>query len=117
MQGWRSCFWCSARSAGFPSPPLVWGRGARSFWMLAVQAIASAWYAQAAWSLWLAPLALAGAYYIVPKVAGRVLPTYESAPLGFWTLIFVGAWTGGRSLIGGPVPAWIPTMAIVSGML
>ena len=52
-----------------------------------VQAIAAGWYAQGAWSLWLAPLALTGAYYIVPKVAGRVLPTYESAPLGFWTLI------------------------------
>ena len=48
-----------------------------------VQAIAAGWYAQGVWTLWLAPLALAGAYYIVPKIAGRVLPTYESAPLGF----------------------------------
>ena len=79
-----------------------------------VQAIAAGWYAQGVWTLWLAPLALAGAYYIVPKVAGRVLPTYEAAPLGFWTLIFVGAWTGGRHLIGGPVPAWVPTMAVVA---
>ncbi|MGH7946142.1 MAG: cbb3-type cytochrome c oxidase subunit I, partial [Opitutaceae bacterium] len=83
----------------------------------AVQAIAAGWYAQGVWTLWLAPLALAGAYYIVPKVAGRVLPTYESAPLGFWTLIFVGAWTGGRHLVGGPVPAWIPTMAVVASAL
>ena len=79
-----------------------------------VQAIAAGWFAQGAWTLWLAPLALAGAYYVTPKVAGRVLPTYESAPLGFWTLIFMGAWTGGRHLIGGPVPAWIPTMAVVA---
>jgi cytochrome c oxidase cbb3-type subunit 1 len=78
------------------------------------QAIAASWYAQSVWSLWLAPLALAGAYYIVPKVAGRVLPTYESAPLGFWTLIFVGSWTGGRHLVGGPVPVWVPTMAVVT---
>jgi cytochrome c oxidase cbb3-type subunit 1 len=79
-----------------------------------VQAIAAGWYAQGVWTLWLAPFALAAAYYIVPKVAGRVLPTYESAPLGFWTLIFIGAWTGGRHLIGGPVPAWIATMAVVA---
>lgn len=79
-----------------------------------VQAIAAGWYAQGVWTLWLAPLALAAAYYIVPKVAGRVLPTYESAPLGFWTLILIGAWTGGRHLIGGPAPAWIPTVAVVS---
>jgi cytochrome c oxidase cbb3-type subunit 1 len=81
------------------------------------QAVAAGWYAQGAWTLWLAPLALAGAYYIVPKTAGRVLPAYEEAPLAFWTLIFVGAWTGGRHLIGGPVPAWIPTMATVSSVL
>jgi cytochrome c oxidase cbb3-type subunit 1 len=78
------------------------------------QTIAASWYAQGAWSLWLAPLALASAYYIVPKIAGRVLPTYESAPLGFWTLIFVGAWTGGRHLVGGPTPAWVATMAVVT---
>ncbi len=82
------------------------------------QAVAAGWYAQGAWTLWLAPLALAGAYYILPKITGRVVPTYESAPLGFWTLIFAGAWTGGRHLIGGPVPAWVPTMAVVaSGLL
>jgi cytochrome c oxidase cbb3-type subunit 1 len=83
-----------------------------------VQAIAAGWYAQGVWTLWLAPLALTGAYYIIPKVSGRVLPAYESAPLGFWTLIFAGAWTGGRQLIGGPVPAWISTIAVVaSGLL
>lgn len=78
------------------------------------QAVAAAWYAQSAWAIWLSPLALAIAYYIVPKATGRVLPTYESAPLGFWTLIFVGSWTGGRHLIGGPVPAWVGTMAVVA---
>jgi cytochrome c oxidase cbb3-type subunit 1 len=79
-----------------------------------VQAITAGWFAQGAWALWLAPLALGGAYYIVPKVTGRVLPTYSFAPLGFWLLILAGAWAGGRHLIGGPVPAWIPTMAVVA---
>jgi cytochrome c oxidase cbb3-type subunit 1 len=78
-----------------------------------VQSIGAAWYAQGVLSLWLFPLALAGAYYVVPKVDGRALPSYESAPLSFWTLIVFGTWTGGRHLIGGPVPAWIPTMAVV----
>jgi len=79
-----------------------------------VQTIAAAWYAQGVWSLWLAPLALAVAYYVAPKVTGKVLPAYESAPLAFWTLIFLGAWTGGRHLIGGPVPAWIGTLSLVA---
>lgn len=82
-----------------------------------VQSIGASWYAQAAWTLWLAPLALAGAYYIVPKVSGRVVPNYEFSPLGFWVLVFVGAWTGGRHLIGGPVPAWIATMAVVASII
>lgn len=82
-----------------------------------VQAIGANWFAQGVWTLWLAPFALAGAYYIVPKVVGRALPSYESAPLAFWTLLFVGSWTGGRHLIGGPVPAWVATMAVVSASL
>jgi cytochrome c oxidase cbb3-type subunit 1 len=54
------------------------------------------------------------AYYVVPKVTGKVLPSYEFASLGFWCLIFVGGLTGGRHLLGGPVPAWIPSVAVVS---
>jgi cytochrome c oxidase cbb3-type subunit 1 len=82
-----------------------------------VQSIGASWFAQGVVSLWLVPLALAGAYYVVPKVAGRALPGYEAAPLGFWTLILVGSWTGGRHLIGGPVPAWVPTVAVVGAVL
>ncbi len=79
-----------------------------------VQAIGAGWFAQGAWTLWLAPLALSGAYYIVPKISGRSLPSYDFAALGFWTLVLLGAWSGGRHLIGGPVPAWITTMAIAT---
>jgi cytochrome c oxidase cbb3-type subunit 1 len=79
-----------------------------------LQAVVAGWYAQGIWTLWLAPLALAAAYYVVPKATGKVLPSYDFAPLGFWTLLFIGGWTGGRHLIGGPVPAWISTIAIVA---
>ena len=79
-----------------------------------LQAVAAGWYAQGAWTLWLAPLALSAAYYIVPKVTGRALPSYEFAPHAFWCLLVLGAFTGGRHLVGGPVPAWIASVAIVS---
>ncbi len=82
-----------------------------------VQSIAAGWYAQGVWTLWLAPLALAAAYYVIPKVSGRLLPSYEFATLGFWSLVFIGPWTGGRHLIGGPVPAWIGTMGVVASAL
>jgi cytochrome c oxidase cbb3-type subunit 1 len=81
------------------------------------QAVGGSWYAQGAWTMWLAPLALASAYYIIPKVTGKVIPNYDFAQLGFWVLIFAGAWTGGRRLIGGPVPAWLATIAVVAGVV
>jgi cytochrome c oxidase cbb3-type subunit 1 len=79
-----------------------------------LQAIAAGWFAQSLWTLWVAPLALAAAYYLVPKITGRIIPSYDFAALGFWTLLVVGGWTGGRHLIGGPVPVWVSTIAIVS---
>jgi cytochrome c oxidase cbb3-type subunit 1 len=82
-----------------------------------LQAVAGGWFSQGVWTLWLAPLALAPAYYVVPKVTGRVLPNYEFAPHSFWCLLVVGGFTGGRHLVGGPVPAWIASLAIVSCVL
>lgn len=79
-----------------------------------LQAIVAGWFAQGLFSLWLAPLALACAYYLLPKITGRVLPAYQFAVYGFWTLIVVGCWTGGRHLIGGPVPAWVTSVAIAA---
>ena len=82
-----------------------------------LQAIIAGWYAQSVWTLWLAPLSLSAAYYVVPKATGRVLPSYGYAAPGFWCLIFIGGLTGGRHLVGGPVPAWIPSVAVVSCLL
>lgn len=82
-----------------------------------LQAVTAGWFAQSLWSLWLAPLALTSAYYLVPKITGRTVRSYDFASLSFWTLIFVGSWTGGRHLIGGPVPAWISTIAVISAAL
>jgi cytochrome c oxidase cbb3-type subunit 1 len=82
-----------------------------------LQAVVAGWFAQGLWTLWIAPLALAGAYYVVPRVSGKVLPAYDTAALGFWCLLFLGAWTGGRHLIGGPAPAWIATVAIGASVI
>jgi cytochrome c oxidase cbb3-type subunit 1 len=81
------------------------------------QAVVAAWFSSNVVSLWLLPIALAAAYYLVPKLTGRTLNNYHYAPHGFWTLIFFAAWTGARHLVGGPVPAWIPTLAIVTTAL
>lgn len=80
-----------------------------------LQAVVAGWCGQGLWSLWLAPLALVPAFYVVPKATGLALPSYDFSILSFWCLLFIGPWTGGRHLIGGPVPAWVSTVAIVAG--
>jgi cytochrome c oxidase cbb3-type subunit 1 len=82
-----------------------------------MQAVVAAWAAQNVLSLWLGPLALAAAYYLVPKISGRTLVAYDLAAWGFGVLLFVGPWTGGRHLVGGPVPAWVPTVGIACSFL
>lgn len=82
-----------------------------------LQAVVATWYAQNVFSLWLAPLAIGALYYLLPKISGRVLPAYDFAIYGFWSLVLFGTWTGARHLIGSPVPAWIATVAICSTCL
>ena len=82
-----------------------------------MQAVVAAWAGQNVLSLWLGPLALAAAYYLVPKITGRTLAAYDLAAWGFGVLLVVGPWTGGRHLVGGPVPAWVPTVGIACSLL
>ncbi|MCM2276251.1 MAG: cbb3-type cytochrome c oxidase subunit I [Candidatus Didemnitutus sp.] len=82
-----------------------------------VQAIVGAWYVNGIHGLWFTPLALAAAYYFVPKVTGRPIPNYYLASLGFWWLLTTLALAGGARLIGGPVPSWVPTLGVVANYL
>jgi cytochrome c oxidase cbb3-type subunit 1 len=82
-----------------------------------MQAVVAVWAGQNVLSLWLGPLALAAAYYLVPKITGRTLAAYDLAAWGFGVLLFIGPWTGGRHLVGGPVPAWVPTVGIACSLL
>lgn len=69
---------------------------------------ASAWFVSNLIYFWFAPVALAVAYYIVPKIAGRPIYSYGIAKLGFWTLAVFAGWTGFHRFYGGPFPAWMP---------
>lgn len=82
-----------------------------------LQNAVAAWYGQNLLSLLLAPIAVATLYYLLPKIKGRVLPSYDFAIYGFWSLILFGGWMGGRYLVGGPIPAWIPTVAVAASSL
>ena len=82
-----------------------------------VQAIVAAWYTHNVVGTFLVPLALAGAYYMVPKATGEPIHRYRWAKVGFWTWFLFSGWSGAYSLIGGPVPAWILSVSIAATVL
>jgi len=82
-----------------------------------VQPIVDAWYVSGLYGLWFVPLALAAAYYFLPKILGRPIYDYYIAPWGFWWFAVTTAFAGGSRLIGGPVPAWVATLGAVANFL
>jgi len=69
------------------------------------------WYISNLIYFWFAPVALASAYYLVPKIAGRPIHSYPLARVGFWALAILAGWTGFNRFVGGPFPAWIPAVS------
>jgi len=70
-----------------------------------------AWYISNLIYFWMAPLALAVAYYIIPKIAGRPIYSYPLAHFSFWLLAILAGWTGFSRYMGGPFPAWMPAVS------
>jgi cytochrome c oxidase cbb3-type subunit 1 len=75
------------------------------------------WYAGSLFDLWLTPIALGAAFYLIPKIVGRPIYSERLALLGFWGLALFGGWTGMTHIIGGPLPAWMITAGIVARIL
>ena len=82
-----------------------------------VQAIVGAWYVHNVVATFLVPLALSGAYYIIPKATNEPIFRYGWSRVGFWTWLLFAGWSGAYSLIGGPVPAWILSVSIAATVL
>lgn len=82
-----------------------------------VQAITSTWYAGNLAAVVLAPIAIATAYYMLPKLLNRPVTGYYMSIIGFWSLVAFASWIGPSLLIGSPVPIWIQAMGTVSCML
>jgi len=70
-----------------------------------------AWYVSNLIYFWMAPVALAVAYYIIPKISGRPIYSYPLALVGFWVLAILSGWTGFSRFMGGPFPAWMPAVS------
>jgi cytochrome c oxidase cbb3-type subunit 1 len=82
-----------------------------------VQSLTNWWFAHNVLGLWLTPMALAAAYYFIPKVIGRPIHSYYLSILGFWTLALFYNWAGVHHIVGGPVPAWVISSGIVASVM
>ena len=82
-----------------------------------VQAAVNWWFAHNVLGLWLTPLGVGTAYYLIPKVIGRPVYSYYLSIVGFWSLALFYSWAGMHHLIGGPVPAWMVSASIAGSVM
>jgi cytochrome c oxidase cbb3-type subunit 1 len=81
------------------------------------QATMNWWFGHNVLGLWFTPIGLAAAYYLIPKVLGKPIHSYNLSLLGFWGLAFFYSQVGGHHLIGGPAPSWLITASIVQSVM
>lgn len=82
-----------------------------------VQSITNWWFGHNVLGLWFTPVGLGIAYYLIPKVLGKPIHSYYLSVIGFWTLALFYNWAGIHHLIGGPVPTWLISSAIVASVM
>lgn len=81
------------------------------------QATMNWWFAHNVLGLWMTPLGLAAAYYLIPKITGSQVYSYSLSLIGFWSLALFYSQVGVHHLIGGPVPTWLVTLSIACSVM
>jgi cytochrome c oxidase cbb3-type subunit 1/cytochrome c oxidase cbb3-type subunit I/II len=66
--------------------------------------------------LLLTPLAIAVAYYVIPRACRAPLYSHTLSLIGFWGLIVVYTHIGTHHLLQVPVPTWLKVVAIVDSI-
>jgi cytochrome c oxidase cbb3-type subunit 1 len=79
--------------------------------------IVAAWFANGLTNYWFVGIGLATAYYLIPKVLGRPIHSYNLASIGFWSWSIFAGLTAMTKLNGGPVPAWLVSVSIASTIM
>lgn len=97
--------------------PIIFLTGNWPTWTGAESAAVNWFYAHNALGLWLTAVNVGAAYYLIPKVLGRPVYSYQLSLLGFWTLAFFYSLNGIHHLIGGPMPTWMITTSIAASVL
>lgn len=80
-------------------------------------AIVNWWFAHNVLGLWLTPIGLSCAYYLIPKIIGQPIHSYSLSLIGFWALALFYSQAGLHHLIGGPVPTWLITLSVVQSVM
>jgi len=66
--------------------------------------------------LLLTPMALAAAYFVVPRVTKTPLFSHTLSLIGFWTLVAIYTHIGGHHLLQAPIPNWLKTISVVDSV-
>lgn len=81
----------------------------------ALQAVIDWWYSRNLMNVWLGFVGLAAIFYFIPKITKRPLYSHYIGIFIFWTLIIFGSWGGIPT--GSPLPAWMPALSTMAGVL
>jgi cytochrome c oxidase cbb3-type subunit 1/cytochrome c oxidase cbb3-type subunit I/II len=79
-------------------------------------AILAWFYGHGVVGLFLTPLAIAIAYYVIPIASRSPLYSHTLSLVGFWTLLIIYTHIGTHHILQTPVPTWLKVLA-VSGSL
>lgn len=76
--------------------------------------IVSGFYRSGVELLWLLPIGIGAAYFVVPESTSGVMYSRRLAMIGFWSLAVVGGLAGQRFDIWGPGPDYLESIAIAA---
>lgn len=77
------------------------------------QGIVNWWFAHNVLGLWVTPLGLGIVYYMLPKITGYPIASYQLSLFGFWGLALFYSQVGAHHLVGSPAPTWLVNVSIV----
>ncbi len=78
-----------------------------------IQTLVNAWYAENVFGLFVAPLAFATLYYLLPKTLGVPVVGYKYSGLAFWSWIFFASFSGASEMVHGPIPVWVSSAGVL----
>ena len=80
-------------------------------------ALVNWWYGHNVLGYFVTPVAVGTAYYLIPKVLGTPIASYNLSLVGFWALALFYGQAGVHRLVGGPLPTSVMTVGVVASIM